>query len=101
MGLVYNYQDVTVPYPGTVTASLDWTYATSDIDMVVARATDCPATSAGEVYYGTCTALGADRTSRKPATVTFNMPAAGTIGIFIYSFSSVPESGVLNVTIVH
>jgi hypothetical protein len=99
-GFVYtpNGIDVNVPYAGTVTASFDWTFTTSDIDMVVTR-NDC--TDYVGVLTRTCTVLGSDVSARKPASVTFTMTSAGVIRIWLFSYATVPESGVLNVTIVH
>ncbi len=99
--IVWGTVDVAVPYAGTVTAAFDWTFASSDIDMVVTTTAACLASDGSGAYTGTCTALGADRGLGKPARVTFSMSGAGTIRIFLFSFASVPESGVLNVTIVH
>ena len=95
---VYGYQDVSSPYAGTVTAAFAWTFATSQIEMVVT--TNACSDPAG-AYFGSCTVYGADHRRANPADVTFPLAASGVIRIWLFNFTTVPESGVLNVTILH
>jgi hypothetical protein len=92
--------DVAVPYAGRVTVSFNWTHATSQIELVVTKGT-C-ANNPLAARDGKCEAWGADRKRVKPATVTFDLPASGSVRVWIFNFSTgVKESGVLNVTVTH
>jgi hypothetical protein len=93
-------RDVTVPYAGRVAVSFDWTHATSQIEMVVTKGT-C-SNNPISAKDGSCAAWGADRRRVKPATVTFEMPASGSIRVWVFNFSTgVKESGALSVTVTH
>src|SRR5574340_23390 len=96
-GYVYGFQDVRVPNSGQVQVTFDYTFASSFLDMVVTSDT-CSDYAAA--YNGQCIALGADRSSprsARQARATFQATAATTIRIWVYNFSSVMESGVMNV----
>jgi hypothetical protein len=90
----FGFQDVSVPNAGTVQVSFDWTFASSDIDVVVTPAS-CP--DGVSAYFGSCTVLGEDKGFNKPARAQFNVSASQSIRVFVYNFASVQESGVLNV----
>jgi len=85
---------VSVPSSGRVDVSFDWTFASSDLDMVVTR-TDC--ISGASAYSGNCFAFGSDKSTRKPARVTFDSTGAVVIRVWIVNFAQVQESGVMNV----
>jgi hypothetical protein len=89
----FGFQDVNVPNAGTVQVSFDWTFASSDIDLVVTTA-NCP--DGVTAYLGNCATLGQDKGFTKPARAQFNS-SAQTIRVFVYNFAPVQESGVLNV----
>ena len=95
--VVYGFQDVSVPNAGQVEVTFDYTFATSDIDLVV---TTSSCTDYFAAYNSQCTVLGEDKglpTPAKRARVTFQVTAATTIRVWIYNFTSAAESGVLNV----
>jgi len=94
---VYGFQDVSVPNGGQVEVTFDYTFASSDIDMVVTPTTCLDAVAA---YNSQCTVLSSDKapaSASKRARVVFQLSAASAIRVWIYSFAEVPESGVLNV----
>jgi hypothetical protein len=95
---VYGIQDVSVPNSGQVQVTFDWTFSTSDIDIVVTPTTCTDAVSA---YLAQCTVHGADRADPPGtrASVTFQLTAAGAIRIWIYNFTPAAESGILNVVL--
>ncbi len=90
----FGFQDVNVPNAGTVQVSFDWTFASSDIDLVVTSGS-CP--DGVTAYLGNCATLGQDKTFTKPARAQFNVSGSQTIRVFVYNFAPVQESGVLNV----
>ena len=92
------YQDISVPNSGTVEVTFDWTFSTSDIDLVVTP-TSC--TDWYSAYSSFCQVLGSDKTPAgvKRARVSLSMSAAGTIRVWVYNFTSVNESGVLSATL--
>jgi hypothetical protein len=92
------FQDVSVPNTGQVVVTFDWTFTSSDIDLVVTP----PSCSSGVAAYDNqCTVHGSDRSYTKPARVSFTALSPGVIRIWVYNFATVPESGVLNVTLTH
>ena len=98
---IYGFQDVSVPNSGQVEASFDYTFASSDIEMVVTQTTCTDPVSA---YQASCTSLGSDKNApkaNKRADVGFQLSAAGNIRIWIYNFTAAQESGVLNVNLTH
>jgi hypothetical protein len=77
--------------------TFDCTFASSDIDLVVTQTT-CGDPAAA--YNSQCTVLGSDKTPATPlkrAQASFQLTAASTLRIWIFSFANVQESGVLNV----
>lgn len=96
--VVYGYQDVPVPNSGQVQVTFDWTFSSSDIDLVVTPTT---CTDFFAAYNSQCTVHGADRADPPGtrATVNFSLTAAATIRIWVYNFTQAAESGVLNVTL--
>ena len=90
----FGFQDVNVPNPGAVQVNFDWTFAASDVDIVVTAAS-CPDGAAA--YFGNCAVLGEDKGFTKPARAQFNVAGAQVIRVFVYNFATVQESGVLNV----
>jgi hypothetical protein len=88
-------RDVAVPGAGTVRAEVDWTSTEHDIDIIVAR-DDCRSGIAA--WNGDCTLFRDDRSSlTKPARVDFQLAAAGNLRIFVFNFSSAPETATLQV----
>jgi hypothetical protein len=99
--VIYGFQDVSVPNSGQVEASFDYTFASSDIEMVVTQTTCSDPASA---YQASCTTLGSDKNAPKAskrADVVFQLSAAGSIRIWIFNFTPAQESGVLNVNLTH
>jgi hypothetical protein len=95
--VIFGFQDVSVPAAGQIEVIFDYTFATSDIDIVVTPTTCSDFTAA---YNSQCTVHGSDKgpaTATKRARTTFNLTAAGNIRIWIYNFTPAAESGVLNV----
>ena len=93
---VYGFQDVSVPNAGQVQVTFDWTFSTSDIDLVVTPDT---CTDPLGAYNSQCTVHGSDKADPPGtrASVTFSLSAAGTIRVWIFNFTPAAESGVLNV----
>jgi hypothetical protein len=93
---VYGIQDVSVANSGQVQVTFDWTFSTSDIDLVVTPTT---CTDALAAYNSQCTVNGSDKANPPGtrASVTFALSAAGSIRIWIFNFTPAAESGVLNV----
>jgi hypothetical protein len=94
--IVYGYQDVPVPGAGQVQVTFDWTFSTSDIDLVVTPDT---CTDPLGAYNSQCTVHGSDKAD-PPGTrgsVSFSLTAASTIRVWIFNFTPAAESGVLNV----
>jgi hypothetical protein len=79
--------------PGAVDVVADWTSPSSNLDLVV-TASSCDDRS---FLAGVCPALASDRGSAKPATVRFSQATAGMVRIWVVSWASENESGVLNV----
>jgi hypothetical protein len=98
---IYGHVDVSVPNSGQVEASFDYTFTSSDIEMVLTQATCSDPVSA---YQGGCTTLGSDKQpvrASKRADVIFQQAAAGSVRIWVYNFTAAQESGVLNVNLTH
>ena len=89
--------DVSVPSAGLVEVLFDYTFATSDIDMVVTTTT---CTDPVAAYTGACTTLGSERdppNASKRSRVAFQVTVASNIRIWIFVFTPDQESGILNV----
>ncbi len=94
---LFSFQDVSVPNAGQVEVTFDYTFATSDIELVLTDTT-CPSNSAA--YNNQCTVLGSDKALAHPskrARVVLQVSSATTIRIWIYKFTNAAESSVLNV----
>jgi hypothetical protein len=87
------FTDVSVNGSGTLSATADWTFASSDIDIFV-TATSCAATSVVNLQSG-CAALGlTTSTATKPERLTVNV-AQGNYRLWIANFGPATESGTL------
>jgi len=91
--VTYLFRDVQVPRSGRVEITLDWTFESSNLDILV---TDS-ACEDSTLLAGACSISASDRTQAKPAGLTFTQPAAATIRVWILSNANVDEAGVLNV----
>ncbi len=86
-----------MPNAGQVEVTFDYTFSSSDIDMVV---TPTICSDGVAAYNSQCTVLAADKalaSSTRQTRVVFQLTAASTIRVWIYTFAEVPESGVMNV----
>ncbi len=88
--------DVNIPNTGDVAVTFDWTFASSDIDLVVSSIS---CTDGGGAYVGSCTVFGSDKGFTKPARVNLTVTSPGFIRIWVYNFATIRESGVMNVTL--
>jgi hypothetical protein len=87
--------DVAVPSGGVVRAEVDWTSIEHDIDILVAK-DDCRSGIAA--WNGECTVYDQDRSSlTKPARVDFSLAAAANLRVYVFNFSTAPETAVLQV----
>lgn len=90
------FTDVSVNGSGTLSATADWTFASSDVDIYV-TATNCAATNTVNLQSG-CTALGrTTATATKPERLTVNV-AQGNYRLWIANFGPSTESGTLQAT---
>jgi hypothetical protein len=87
------FTDVSVNGSGTLSATADWTFASSDIDIYITAPT-CAATNVNNLQSG-CTALGrTTATATKPERLTVNV-AQGNYRLWIANFGPATESGTL------
>lgn len=85
-------QPVTIPSPGRVEVVLDWTFSTSNFDLVVADSACDSSSLAG----GRCNVLASDRGAAKPAGVSFDS-SGGSITVFSLQLAGPQESAVVSV----
>jgi hypothetical protein len=90
------FTDVSVNGSGTLSATADWTFSSSDIDIYV-TSTSCAATNVNNLQSG-CVALGrTTATTAKPERLTVNV-AQGNYRLWIANFGPSTESGTLQAT---
>jgi hypothetical protein len=85
------YYPFTTTATGTIGATVDWTFPSSDINVYLVRGTDpC---SLEQFNNSRCTFLGsATSTNSKPETVSVPNLAAGAYTLYIANFANVQES---------
>ena len=87
------FTDVSVNGSGTLSATADWTFASSDVDIYVTAPT-CAATNTNNLQSG-CTAIGRTTSgTAKPERLTVNV-AQGNYRLWIANFGPSTESGTL------
>jgi hypothetical protein len=92
--VAFGNRDVPVTVPGLVKVVFDWTVRADVLQMVVTTP-DC--VDGNLAYANGCTTLGSDKTNDKPSVVSFSLSAPTNIRVWIYDFSTNPESAVLSV----
>jgi hypothetical protein len=86
--------DLAAPGAGRLDATVDWSQATSDVDIIVSINT-CPTAQAA--YNGQCQLYAQDRLTTKPARVTFTSTAGANYKLWIYNFGTTEETGSVTV----
>jgi hypothetical protein len=87
------FTDVSVNGSGTLSATADWTFASSDVDIYVTAPT-CAATNVTNLQTS-CTAIGrTTATTVKPERLTVNV-SQGNYRLWIANFGPSTESGTL------
>lgn len=94
--------DFSIPNAGSVRVTMDWTFASNDMDIFVFSGTTC---ADFETFFRTgaapgCTLLGQDIDPvRKPAVVQFTAAAAQNARILVLNLGPTNESGVVQITL--
>jgi hypothetical protein len=91
-GLIFDAGRVefTTSGAGTLEVSVDWTFASNDVDFVVMRG-NC---SFNQFYADQCTEVaGADSATAKPERLTVSNFAAGSYTLFVANLGVTSESG--------
>lgn len=98
----YAVGDFAIPNSGSVRVTMDWTFASNDMDIIIFSGTTC---TDFEAYFTAgsapgCTVLGQDLDAvRKPAVVNFNVTQAQNARIFLFNLGPTSESGVVQITL--
>jgi hypothetical protein len=96
--------DFAIPDSGAVRVTMDWTFPSNDMDIIIFSGTTC-ADFEAFLSNGSapgCTVLGQDLDPvRKPAVVTFNVAQAQNARILLYNLGPTSESGVVQITLTH
>ena len=86
--------DFAVPEPGTLQVTVDWTFATDDVDLVLSN----PACDAVALAAGTCKRLAVDDGNGKPAGIT--LPTSATAyRLFVVNRGPASESGTVQAVV--
>jgi hypothetical protein len=91
------FTDVTVNVTGTLTATLDWTFASNDLDIYV-TSSSCTVTTTNDIQ-NVCSAIGrTTSTSAKPERLTVSV-TPGPVRVWAANFGPTSESGTLAITV--
>jgi len=86
--------DFTVPESGSLRVTVDWTFSTNDIDLVLSN----PACDAVALAAGACKVLGSDKSNGKPAQLTLSSSATA-YRLFVVNRGPESESGTVAATV--
>jgi hypothetical protein len=90
------YTDVQINVTGSLSATLDWTFASNDLDIYVTSTSCSVSTTTG--IQTLCTAIGrTTSTSSKPERLTVNV-TPGNLRVWAANFGPSSESGTLSLT---
>ena len=86
-----------IPSAGTVEATVDWTFASSDVWVAL---TTNACNDFAQAFLGQCSSIGIpNRGSSKPKTVSGSVAQGGTGRLWIANFATVDESMALQITL--
>ena len=86
--------DFTVPSPGTLEITVDWTLPTDDLDLVLSN----PACDAVAFAAGACKVLASERSNLKPARLIMTTTAT-SYRLFVVNLGPERESGTVAVKV--
>jgi hypothetical protein len=100
----FAYGDFTISAPGTVRATMDWTFPSNQMFLFVFSGTTCTEqdfiTFINTGPVGACTMLASDlEPATKPGLATFNATAAGGARVVVLNLGPTGESGTVQITL--